>query len=151
MPESPKVSCLGPAGTFSHQAVGVHFAGGIPSFSDSLEEVMESVVHQDCEFGVAPFDNSNSTGVVRVQLALIAHRRQLYVSSLHPLHIRLNLYCWGEKAEEIREIRSIEVVFKQAEEWIKANTPGAKRVKTSSTASAVLSLVETGATEIAAI
>ena len=112
---------------------------------------MESVVHEECEFGVAPFDNSNSTGVIRVQLALIAHRKQIFVSSLHPLHIRLNLYCWGKKTDEIREIRSIEVVFRQAEAWLEEHTPHAKMIKTSSTASAVLSLIETGTTEIAAI
>lgn len=151
MSDSPKVSCLGPAGTFSHQSVGKYFKDGVPILHDSLEDVMECVVHGECDFGVVPFDNSNSAGVVKAQLALLAHRRQLFVSSLHPLHIRLQLYCWGTDVGAIREIRSIDVVFKQAEDWLAEHAPTAALAKFPSTASAVLSLVDSGSLEIAAI
>lgn len=151
MSESLKISCLGPAGTFSHQALRKHFNDGVPMLHDSLEDVMECVVHGECDFGLAPFDNSNSSGVVKAQLALLAHRRQLYVTSLHPLHIRLQFYCHGRVLANIREIRSIDVVFRQAEDWLAQNVPTAKPVKFPSTASAVLSLVDSGSSEIAAI
>jgi prephenate dehydratase len=91
-------------------------------------------------------------GVVKAQLALTAHRSQLYVTALFPHHVRLQLYCWGPEMVKIREVRSIEVVFAQAEEWLQANVPQAIHNRTyPSTAAAVQSLVETGALDIAAI
>lgn len=138
-------------GTFSHQAVKKHFDGCALIPQDTLEDVLECVVHEECDFAIAPFDNSNSSGVVRVQLALNAHRRQLYVASLHPLHICLQLYCWGKETSQIREVRSIDVVFKQAEQWLEENARTAKKVTFQSTASAVLSLCESGALDVAAI
>jgi prephenate dehydratase len=147
-----RIAFLGPAGTFSHEVACAHFTGCAEHPCAALDEVLEAVVHDECDLALAPFENSNSLGVVKAQLALVAHPSQIFVTALLPHHIKLHLYCWGRTLEEIREVRSIDVVFLQAGQWLSERIPAAKHNKTfNSTAAAVRSLLEIGSTEIAAI
>ncbi len=146
------VAILGPVGTFSYRAAQLHFAGCQPLPVDSFDEILECVVHGECDFGLTPFDNSNSAGVIKSQVALVAHSRQIFVTGLYPFHVRLNLYSWAKELAQVRKVRSIDVVFRQAEAWLADNLSGADMEKTyPSTAAAVLSLTETENVEIAAV
>ncbi len=108
-------------------------------------------MHLECECALTPFENSNSLGVIRSQLALANFRSQLFVTDLFAHHIKLNLFCWGEDLSKVTEVRSIEVVFRQAQHWLKENMPSAIQKPFSSTAAAVQSLTEIGSRTLAAI
>jgi len=147
-----RVAFLGPAGTFSHEVARTHFGECVEHSCSALDEVLEAVVHNDCDFALAPFENSNSHGVIKAQLALVSHPSQIYVTRLLPHHIKLNLFSWGKSLSDIQEVRSIDVTFLQAGDWLRAQIPEAKHNKTfNSTAAAVRSLGDAGSTKIAAI
>jgi len=84
-------------------------------------------------------------------MALAVFKSQIFVTDLFTHHIKLNLFCWGEDLSKVTEVRSIEVVFLQAQQWLMKNMPLAVQKPFPSTAAAVQSLTEIGSTTLAAI
>ncbi len=134
---------LGPEYYFSHELAVIAFPEHKKCFRTEFEDIIESVMRRDCTIGLVPFENSNSSSIVKLQLGLYAHRRDVFVTDLLTHPIAHTLYGFGD-LQTIEEVRSIEPVFAQTAVWLSKNLPGVIQNKTYSSSSAsILSLKET--------
>lgn len=132
--QPPRVACLGPPGTFSHQAALAHFGPGTEMMPQpDLPEVAEAVVRGETEFGVLPVENSIE-GVIGVSFDLVAeHGLHVIAECVLPIH----LFLVGKgPIEAVKRVISHPQPLRQARRWLRQGLPGAVQETVASTAEA---------------
>ena len=133
--DRPKVSFLGPAGTFTHQAAAAVF-GPLATLeaAASLGEVFSCIERRDCMFGVVPAENSYE-GSVDLTLDLL-YTYDVHVVGEHLMPIRHQLLGNAEDVSSVSRIHSHPMALAQCSRWIATHAPHAELKEEASTAAA---------------
>lgn len=132
--QPPRVACLGPLGTFSHQAALEHFGPGSELLAQpDLPEVAEAVVRGEADWGILPVENSIE-GIIGVSFDLVAEHGLVVVGErVLPVH----LYLVGQgPLEAVQRVVSHPQPLRQARHWLRQHLPGAALETAPSTAEA---------------
>lgn len=128
-----RVAFLGPAGSFTEQAVLNYFGSGVElEPCTSLDAIFQVVDSENCRFGVVPIENSTE-GVVTRSLDLLQQTPLKIVGEVG-LRIRHNLLALQEKPEHIEVVYAHPQALAQCQGWLSAHVPLAKREAVSSNA-----------------
>lgn len=134
----PRVAYLGPAGTFTEQALVE-----VPWLADhervplaSMSDVLFAVHDGDVEMGIVAIENAIE-GTVNVTIDSLAFDVDVQIVDEVVLSVRMDLLARpGARLEEIKKVLSIPVAAAQCRTWMRANLPHATTGVTSSTAEA---------------
>lgn len=150
--DSPSVSYLGPAGTYTEEASQFFFPeAGTLIPEATVEEAVADVVEGRSDYAVIPQENTLGGAVINYVDELIKEER-VYVVGEVILPINQTLMgVPGAKVEDIQTVCSHAQGLTQSEEWRKDNLPDAETKKMSSTAEAASYVAKTGDKTIAAI
>ncbi len=130
-----RVAYLGPAGTFSEQAVIKHFGSGIEAVPcATIDEVFRAAESGSVDFGVVPVENSTE-GAVNRTLDLLLHTR-LTISGEVSLPISQNLMSRSGTLDGVRRIVSHPQSLAQCHGWLDRHCPSIERVPVVSNAEA---------------
>jgi chorismate mutase/prephenate dehydratase len=144
-----RVAYLGPAGTYSEQAMLSYFGSGIePLACPTIDEVFRSAEAGSADFGVVPVENS-SEGAVNRSLDLFL-QTSLRICGEVSVPIHHNLLSGSGQMQGIERICAHAQALAQCNAWLDRNCPGIERVPVSSNAEgARLASVEPGTAAIA--
>ncbi|WP_407410095.1 prephenate dehydratase [Methanobrevibacter sp.] len=113
------ISFLGPKGTFTHEAA--NFIGDELIPYCTIPAVMESVVNDECSFGVIPIENSIE-GPVGITLDSLAHKFDLKIYREIIIPINQNLIVNpGCTMDDIEDVYSHAQAIAQCQEFIREN------------------------------
>jgi chorismate mutase/prephenate dehydratase len=130
-----RVAYLGPAGTFSEQALLKHFGSGVdPIACPTIDEVFRATEAGTVDFGVVPVENSTE-GAVNRTLDLFLET-SLAISGEVLVPVRQNLMSLGGTLEGVTRIVSHAQSLAQCIGWLDRNCPGIERVPVASNAEA---------------
>lgn len=130
-----RVAYLGPAGTFSEQALIKHFGSGVaPLACPSIDEVFRATEAGAADFGVVPVENSTE-GAVNRTLDLFLHTG-LTVSGEISMPICQNLMTRSGDMSGVRRIVSHAQSLAQCIGWLERHHPAIERVPVASNAEA---------------
>jgi chorismate mutase/prephenate dehydratase len=133
--EAIRVAYLGPAGTFSEQAVRKHFGGAVAaSPSASVDECFRSAESGATQFTVVPVENSTD-GVVGRTLDLLAST-PLRICGEVELRVQQNLLSREKALKGIKRVYSHSQSLAQCNGWLGKNLPKAARIPVASNAEA---------------
>lgn len=140
---APRYAFLGPAGTFSEEAL---FSLGLPDVEPvsctSIEEVFEAVERGRADAGIVPIENSVE-GSVPATLDALAFDTKLEIQSELVLDIHHSLIAApGVSAGEVTGIVAHPQAAGQCRRWIARNLPGRAVTAANSNAEAVRTAVE---------
>lgn len=130
-----RIACLGPLGTYSHQAVLQQFGAQTEVVPvASISDVFDEVEHQRVDYGVVPVENSTE-GVVAATLDR-AFESSVTIKAEIQLRIEHCLLSRGGQVDEVRLILGHPQALAQCRKWLGQHYPGVPQVETSSTAAA---------------
>jgi len=133
--EAISVSFLGPAGTFSEQAVRKHFGTAVQALPvASVDEAFRRCESGGAQFTVVPVENS-SEGTVGRTLDLLA-ATPLRICGEIELRVHQHLLSKEQNSRDIRKIYSHSQSLAQCNAWLGQNLPHAERVPVASNAEA---------------
>ena len=145
------VAYLGPAGTFTQQAVfkcfGV-FTEARPC--SSIDDVFRSVASGVTEYGVVPVENSIEGFVNHTLDNFFASSQKICGEVILRIHHNL-LVAKGEKKSDIKRIYAHSQAFAQCRRWLEQYCPGAEHIAVSSNGEAAQYIKNQGEEGIAAI
>ena len=152
-PPTPTVGYLGPAGTFTEQAVYAQ-----PELArmnhrpiDSIIDVLQAVENGDVDLGLVAIENMIE-GSVTATLDALAFDTDLFIQREVIIDVNLNLLApAGVALDSLQRVRSHPVAHAQCREYLAARLPRAVFEAANSTADAARSLAETGDGKTAAI
>lgn len=130
-----RVACLGPEGTYSHEALERQFGTRAEAvLMSSFGEVFDEVEHGRVEYGIVPVENSTH--------GVVAETLDRFVAS--PLHIKAEallridqcLLSRSGERKRIRKVVSHPQSLGQCRQWLAAHLPGIPTVEVSSNAQA---------------
>ncbi len=130
-----RISCLGPLGTYSHQAVLQQFGTQtqiVPM--PTIGEVFDEVEHQRVDYGVVPVENSTE-GVVAATLDR-AFESTATIKAEIQLRIEHCLLSRGGRSDQVRVILGHPQALAQCRKWLSQHYPSVPQIETSSTAAA---------------
>lgn len=130
-----KAAFLGPAGTYSEEAMHEYFGHsieGLPCLS--IDEVFRSVEAGGAEFGVVPVENSSEGAVSRTLDLLL--QSQLLIGGELALPIRHNLLTQSGALTGITRVCAHAQALAQCQRWLAAHVPHLERQAVSSNAEA---------------
>lgn len=128
-----KVSCLGPAGSYSELAASVLCEGKELVLCRSFSEAVARLLALETDYAVLPVENSLNGGVLPV-LDLLAEKN-IYGDDEYLLHIDHRLALReGTRPEDIEAVCSHEQALAQCEEYLRTKFPNARLIATASTA-----------------
>jgi chorismate mutase/prephenate dehydratase len=130
-----RIACLGPLGTFSHEAVRQQF--GTPAHVvplDSIGAVFDEVEHQRVDYGVVPVENSTE-GVVAPTLDRLVETA-LSIKAEIQLRIEQCLLSRDGHAQRPRRIVSHPQSLGQCRQWLATHFPGVPQAEVASNAQA---------------
>lgn len=144
-----KIAFLGPAGTFSQQAVFKHFGHAVKTESAiSIDEIFKTVENGHCQFGVVPVENSTE-GVITNTLDRFVIST-LQICGEVELRIHHNLMTGMSALTDIKKIYSHQQSLGQCRKWLDKYLPDVERIAVSSNAEAARQATEkSGAAAIA--
>ncbi len=144
-----KVAYLGPAGTFSHAAVGKHFGAFVAAAPlATIDEIFRAVESGQADYAVVPVENSTEGAVGRT-LDLMCST-DLSVCGEVKLRVQQNLLSNASSLSTVTRIYSHAQSFAQCVHWLATQLPTVPRVAVSSNAEAArLAATEPGAAAIA--
>ncbi len=129
------VAYLGPAGTFSQEAVVKHFGSATVSQSHAtIDEVFRAVESGTAGYGVVPVENSTEGAVGRTLDLLLNTPAKICGEVLLP--VRQCLMSNAAKRDGIRVVYSHTQSLAQCQQWLSRNLPQAERVAVVSNAEA---------------
>jgi chorismate mutase/prephenate dehydratase len=129
------VAYLGPAGTFSEQAVYQQFGHAVDAIPcASFDEVFRATEAGTAEFGVVPIENS-SEGVVNRTLDLLL-QTTLTISGEVSIQVRHSLMTASGNMEQVKTICAHSQALAQCQVWLNQNYPNIERVAVASNAEA---------------
>ncbi len=130
-----QISFLGPAGTFSQQAVFKHFGHAVQAETAiSIDEIFKTVESGHCQFGVVPVENS-SEGVITNTLDRFVIS-PLQICGEVELRIHHNLMSKMSVLSDIKRIYSHQQSLGQCRKWLNKYLPDVERIAVSSNAEA---------------
>lgn len=133
------IACLGPAGTFSEEAVVKKFGSQVCIvYCNTIDEVFKSVGSDIAAYGVVPLENSTEGAISRTLDLLF--ESSLSLSGEVGLPVRHNLLS-NEKPENIERIYSHSQSLSQCQKWISNNFPSAQLIPVASNATAAKMVV----------
>ncbi|MFN8049899.1 MAG: prephenate dehydratase [Acidimicrobiales bacterium] len=139
-PVSPtdRVGYLGPAGTFSEQALlgqpDLAAARRVPF--DSFADLLFAVDCGDLEYGFVATENAIE-GSVNITMDTLAFDVELLIQREVVLPVEMNLMVRpGTGLDQIKQVASFPHAYAQCRDWLRENLPGAELVPTTSTAGA---------------
>lgn len=131
--EPLKIGFLGPAGTFSHQAVLKHFGHSCRALPlGTLDEVFATVQAGDADFGVVPIENSTAGTVTHALDLFLAS--PLNICGEVEMRIRQHLMGTMERLDDVRRVCAHPQSLAQCAAWLRQHLPDAELVPTSSNA-----------------
>jgi chorismate mutase/prephenate dehydratase len=133
--EPLKIAYLGPEGTFTQQAVNLHFGHSVQAMGmSSIDEVFSQVESTEADFGVVPVENSNQ-GIVSHTLDRFVES-DLKISGEIQMAIHHNLLSHAKRLSEIERLYSHQQSLSQCKSWIRQHLPHAECIAVSSNAEA---------------
>ena len=135
--EAIRVSYLGPAGTFSEQAVRKHFGRSVEALPDvSVDDAFRRCESGAAQFTVVPVENSTEGAVGRtLDLLLLTPLR---ICAEIELRVQQNLLSKEQAVSAVKKIYSHSQSLAQCNGWLAKNLPGVERVPVASNAEAAL-------------
>jgi prephenate dehydratase len=133
------VAYLGPAGTYTHEAMRSSAVGEIsPQPRSTVYETVMAVQEGAAEQAIVPIENSLEGGVAATLDALAgeADRVRIAAEVVHPIHHCL-VAAQELALERIARVLSHPQATAQCARYLREHLPGAERVATTSTAEAV--------------
>ncbi|HEY5633247.1 MAG TPA: prephenate dehydratase [Burkholderiaceae bacterium] len=128
-----RVAYLGPAGTFSEQAMTAFFGSGIETIAcPTIDEVFRSTESGGADFGVVPVENS-SEGAVNRSLDLML-QTPLRICGETSIAVRHNLMSRTGALADVRRICAHPQALAQCLGWLDRNCPGVERTPVASNA-----------------
>lgn len=129
----PRVGYLGPAGTFTHSAVQIHFAGGAEALPRvTIDEVFQAVQDGECDYGVVPVENSTE-GAVNVTLDRLMRASPPICGEVE-LRVHHNLLTLARARRAVRRVYAHPQALAQCRRWLDQKLPRAERIPVSSNA-----------------
>ena len=149
--EAIRVAYLGPAGTFSEQAVRKHFGAAVEAKPlPSVDDAFRSAESGATQFTVVPVENSNE-GVVGRTLDLLT-QTPLRICGEIELRVQQNLLSKEKALKSIKRVYSHSQSLAQTNGWLGKNLPRAVRIPVTSNAEAAQRAAkEKGAAAIAGL
>ncbi len=133
--EPLKIAYLGPEGTFTQQAVHLHFGHSVHALSQpGIDTVFDRVQAGEADFGVVPVENSTQ-GIVSHTLDMFL-LSELKICGEIELRVHQNLLTNASSLSQIERIYSHEQSLSQCKGWIRAHLPGIELIAVSSNAEA---------------
>ena len=130
-----RVAYLGPAGTFSEQALLRHFGSSVDAVPcPTIDEVFRATEAGATDFGIVPVENS-SEGAVNRTLDLLL-QSPLAISGEVSVPVRQNLMTRSGSLDGVRRIASHPQSLAQCAGWLDRNAAGVERVPVASNAEA---------------
>lgn len=144
-----RISYLGPAGTFSHEAVGRHFGQSVDAEPcPSIDEVFRVAESGRTDYAVVPVENSTEGAVGRT-LDLMCQTELTIVGEIR-LRIQQNLLSNTAALDAVSKIYSHAQSLSQCVLWLARHLPAVPRIPVASNAEAArLAASEPGAAAIA--
>jgi chorismate mutase / prephenate dehydratase len=128
-----RVAYLGPAGTFSEQALLAHFGSGVDAVPcPSIDEVFRCAEAGTTDFGVVPVENSTE-GAINRSLDLLLQTPLKIVGEVS-IQVRHNLLTLGGTMEGVERICAHSQALAQCAGWLDRNCAGVERVAVASNA-----------------
>ena len=152
-PRSPTVGYLGPAGTFTEQAIYSQpdLAGMSHRPINSIIDVLQAVESGEVDLGLVAIENMIE-GSVTATLDALAFDTDLFIQREVIIDVNLNLLApAGVTLESVERVRSYPVAHAQCRDYLATHLPGAVFQAANSTAEAARSLAESGDRKTAAI
>ena len=152
-PRSPTVGYLGPAGTFTEQAIYSQpdLAGMNHRPINSIIDVLQAVESGEVDLGLVAIENMIE-GSVTATLDALAFDTDLFIQREVIIDVNLNLLApAGVTLESVERVRSYPVAHAQCRDYLATHLPGAVFQAANSTAEAARSLAESGDRKTAAI
>jgi chorismate mutase / prephenate dehydratase len=130
-----RIAYLGPAGTFSHAAVGRHFGQFVDALPcATIDEIFRAGEAGQADYGVVPVENSTEGAVGRT-LDLM-YTTELSICGEIKLRVQQNLLSNTPAIERIVRIYSHAQSLAQCAQWLARHAPRAERIPVSSNAEA---------------
>jgi chorismate mutase / prephenate dehydratase len=144
-----RVAYLGPAGTYSHAAVGRHFGDFVDAQPyASIDDVFRAVEAGQCDYAVVPVENSTEGAVGRT-LDLMCQTTLTIVGEIR-MRIEQNLLAKNTGMDAVGKVYSHAQSLAQCQRWLAQHLPAALRVPVASNAEAArLAACEPGTAAIA--
>ncbi len=149
--DNPRVSYLGPAGTYTEEAARLFFSDGIFQPRNSVPDAIADVKAGNADYAVIPQENTLGGAVTQYIDALIAET-DMYVVGEVILPISQTLMALpGTSIEDIQTICSHAQGIAQSAVWREEHLPDAAVQEMASTAAAASYVSEAGDRTLAAI
>lgn len=144
-----RIAYLGPAGTFSHEAVGRHFGESVDAEPcPSIDEVFRAAESGRVDYAVVPVENSTEGAVGRT-LDLMCQTELVIVGEIR-LRIQQNLLSNAARLDAVTKIYSHAQSLSQCVLWLARHLPAVSRIPVASNAEAArLAATEPDAAAIA--
>lgn len=145
-----RVAYLGPAGTFSEQAVKAFFGKTVCAMPKTgFDAVLDAVERKDVEFGVIAIEN-NTNGTVTHALDLLLER-QLFIAGEVTVPVIHHFLTQSGEMTGVHKVYAHAQALGQCRHWLQSHVPDAELVAVSSNAEgARRASVEPDAASIAA-
>jgi chorismate mutase/prephenate dehydratase len=127
----PRVSYMGPAGTFSHVAARMAYPGATHVESPTIASVVEAVASGSVDFGVVPIENSTEGSVTPTLDALLEGSVQIRGELV--IDVALCLLARHAERARFRRVASNPQPLAQCRHWLARELPGAEPWPTIST------------------
>ena len=128
-----RVAYLGPAGTFSEQAMRQHFGSEVEGAPcPTIDEVFRMTEAEGADFGVVPVENSTE-GAVNRSLDLFL-TSPLVITSEVTVRVRHILMSRGGKSDGISKVCAHPQALAQCANWLNRNYPTIERMPVASNA-----------------
>jgi chorismate mutase/prephenate dehydratase len=144
-----RVAYLGPAGTFSHAAVGKHFGTFVEAVAfPTIDDIFRAVDSGQADFAVVPVENSTEGAVGRT-LDLMCTTDVLICGEIK-MRIQQNLLSNASSIGAVTSVYSHAQSLAQCVQWLAKHLPGVPRIAVASNAEAArVAATENGAAAIA--
>jgi len=143
-----RIGYLGPPGSFSHLAATSKFGQSVEY--DKLADIpliFSAVDRHDCDYGLAPIENSTEGSVAASLDALADTKAKVCAEVLIAIHHNLMANC---DPPDIKRIYSHPQALAQCRNWLSTQFPNVERIATASTSRAAeMAAAEPGSAAIA--
>lgn len=125
--EATRVAYLGPAGTFSQQAVAKHFGHAVDALAEAdIDACFQAVETGRAHFAVVPVENSTEGAVGRTLDLIVASRLKICSEVMLPVHQSLMRKHGGLAG--IQRVYGHAQSLAQCQQWLSRHLPNAERI-----------------------
>jgi chorismate mutase/prephenate dehydratase len=125
--EATRVAYLGPAGTFTQQAVMKHFGHEVEALAEAdIDACFHAVETGRADFAVVPVENSTEGAVGRTLDLIVASPLKICGEVMLPIH--QTLMRKQASLEGVRRVYGHAQSLAQCQQWLSRHLPGAERI-----------------------